>query len=88
MRMVMTESQYNFSKGWRLKDGKLTKKFNFTTYDSSIQFLNRVASLSKTNNYIPELTLKENSVDVNIFNIKEGKVSDQCHRLANLINSL
>jgi pterin-4a-carbinolamine dehydratase len=88
MRMVMTESQYNFSKGWRLKDGKLNKKFNFNTYESSIKFLNRVINLSKTNNIIPEIIFKEKSVEIVIFNIKDDKVSDQCHKLANLINSI
>lgn len=84
----MTESQYNFSKGWKLKDGKLSKKFMFKNYGSVIKFVNDVADLSETKNHHPDMVVKLNSVEVILFDHKEKKVSEKCHSLANLINSI
>jgi 4a-hydroxytetrahydrobiopterin dehydratase len=88
MRLVMSESQYNFSKGWKLKDGKLSKKFTFGNYASVINFVNKIADISEDKNHHPEMIVKINSVEVIFFDHKEKKVSDKCHKMANLINSL
>lgn len=87
-RLVMTEAQYNFSKGWKLNGDKLVRKFTFKNYDEVIKFVNDVASLPELKTHVPDMMVKHSSVEVSFSDPKEKKVSDTCHRLANVINSI
>lgn len=87
-RLVMTEAQYNFSKGWKLNGDKLIKKFTFKTYSDVIQFVNKVAILPELKNHTPDMIVKHNSVEIVFTDPKEKKVTDTCHKLANIVNSI
>lgn len=76
------------TKGWKEKNGQLHKKFSFESFNETIDFVNKVAEIAKKQNHHPELIVKYDSVDINIFDHEENKISDKCIKFVNSVNSL
>lgn len=75
-------------KGWKEKNGQLNKKFSFKSYKETIDFVNKVAKIAEKQNHHPELIVKYNSVEINIFDHEKNKISDKCIKFVNSVNSL
>jgi 4a-hydroxytetrahydrobiopterin dehydratase len=87
MYYIITEEQVKrLVKGWKVSEGQLTKTFNFKTYKDVLKFVNKVGSIAEKQNHHPEMLVKYNSVKVSLFDHGANKVSDKCHKLADLIN--
>jgi 4a-hydroxytetrahydrobiopterin dehydratase len=89
MYYIITEEQEKrLVRGWKIIDGQLKKTFNFETYKDVLKFVNKVASIAEKENHHPDMLVKYNSVKISLFDHEANKVSDKCHKLANLINKI
>jgi 4a-hydroxytetrahydrobiopterin dehydratase len=89
MYYIITEEQEKrLVKGWKLTNGKLTKTFEFENYKNVLQFVNKVGLIAEKQNHHPDMLVKFNSVKVSLFDHEADKVSEKCHKLANLINKI
>ena len=83
--MLISPDEINKSllnKGWVYKDKKISKSFNFDQYMDGIKFVNKVASLSETNNHHPDIQIGWCRVDVAISSHDMGGVTTKCVNLA------
>lgn len=53
-------------KGWTVKDGVLTKAFEFETFRNSIVFVNRVATLADQHEHHPDIDIRFNEVRIGL----------------------
>jgi 4a-hydroxytetrahydrobiopterin dehydratase len=89
MYYIITEEQEKrLVKGWKVSEGQLTKTFNFETYKDVLKFVNKVGLIAEKQNHHPDMLVKYNSVKISLFDHEDNKVSDKCHKLANLINKI
>jgi 4a-hydroxytetrahydrobiopterin dehydratase len=89
MYYIITEEQEKrLVKGWKINDGQLKKTFNFETYKDVLKFVNKVGSIAEKENHHPDMLVKYNSVNISLFDHDANKVSNRCHKLANLINKI
>ena len=83
--MLISPDEINKSllnKGWVYKDKKISKSFNFDQYMDGIKIVNKVASLSETNNHHPDIQIGWCRVDVAISSHDMGGVTTKCVNLA------
>jgi 4a-hydroxytetrahydrobiopterin dehydratase len=89
MNYIITEEQEKrLVKGWKIREGQLTKIFDFETYKDVLKFVNKVGLIAEKQNHHPDMLVKYNSVKVSLFDHEANKVSDKCHNLAHLINKI
>jgi 4a-hydroxytetrahydrobiopterin dehydratase len=89
MYYIITEEQEKrLVKGWKVSEGQLTKTFNFETYKDVLKFVKKVGLIAEKQNHHPDMLVKYNSVKILLFDHEANKVSDKCHKLANLINKI
>ena len=89
MNYIITEEQEKrLVKGWKIREGQLTKIFNFETYKDVLKFVNKVGLIAEKQNHHPDMLVKYNSVKVSLFDHEANKVSEKCHNLAHLINKI
>jgi len=89
MYYIITEEQEKrLVKGWKKTNGQLTKTFEFENYKDVLKFVNKVGSIAEKENHHPDMLVKFNSVKVSLFDHEANKVSEKCHKLANLINKI
>ena len=89
MNYIITEEQEKrLVKGWKIREGQLTKIFDFETYKDVLKFVNKVGLIAEKQNHHPDMLVKYNSVKDSLFDHEDNKVSDKCHNLAHLINKI
>lgn len=73
---------------WKENNGKLTKKYNFSDYDETIDFVNKVAKIAKKQNHHPDMKVGYNTIELSIFDHEEKKISDKCYKFANAVEKI
>lgn len=87
IRKILNEEK-SLKNTWKKVGGKLTKKYKFSDYDETIDFVNKVAKIAKKQNHHPDMEVKYDSVILSIFDHEEGKISDKCHKFANAVEKI
>ena len=78
----------NKSKGWGDSNQKLEKTFKFKDFNGSIDFVNKVAKISETQNHHPDIKINYNKVKISITDHEKGGVSEKCHKIVKAIDKL
>lgn len=87
IRKVLREEKET-NKDWKTINGQLTKKFEFSNYDNTIDFVNKVAKIAKKQNHHPDMKIGYGVVVVSIFDHEANKISDKCHKFVNALNKI
>jgi 4a-hydroxytetrahydrobiopterin dehydratase len=74
---------------WTKKNGYLIKKFEFSSYESGLKFVNEIARIANEVDHHPDIILKYNRVIVRTTTHDEGNtISDKDYNLTSLIDNL
>ena len=74
---------------WTKKNGYLIRKFEFSSYEEGLKFVNEVAEISNEVNHHPDIILKYNRVIVRTTTHDQGNtISDKDYNLTSLIDNL
>ena len=76
------------SKNWVNSNKKLERTFKFKDFNESIDFVNKVAKIAKSQNHHPDITIKYDKVNITITDHEKGGVSEKCHKLVKAIDKL
>jgi len=87
IRRILREEMKKESE-WGNSKKKLSKEFKFKDFEESMNFVNKIAKITKVQNHHPNLEIGFNNVKVTISDHDEGGVSVKCHRLAKAIDEL
>lgn len=52
--------------GWELKDGKIAKSFQFTSFMGAIEFVNEIASIAERLDHHPIITINWKTVKISL----------------------
>jgi 4a-hydroxytetrahydrobiopterin dehydratase len=52
--------------GWELKDGKIAKSFQFTSFMNAIEFVNQIARIAERLNHHPIITINWKTVKLSL----------------------
>jgi 4a-hydroxytetrahydrobiopterin dehydratase len=67
---------------WELKDGKLVKSFQFTSFMDAIIFVNEIAKIAETVNHHPIITINWKSVKLSLKSFDIGAITKRDIALA------
>lgn len=67
---------------------ELTRKFKFSDYDETLDFVNKVAKIAEKHNHHPDITFGYNKVKVSITDHEKGSVSEKCHKFMDEVNKI
>jgi len=81
------ESKENKS-DWKEVGGKLTKKYEFSDYDKTIDFVNKVANIAKKQEHHPDMKVGYDYVIISMFDHEQNKISEKCHKFANAVEQI
>ena len=87
IRKVLKEEKET-NKDWKTINGQLTKKFKFSDYDDTIDFVNKVAKIANKQNHHPNMKVGYDTVVVSIFDHEANKISDKCHKFVSAVNKI
>ena len=73
---------------WTESDNKLTRKFKFSDYEETLDFVNKVAKIAQKQDHHPDITFGYNTAKVSITDHEKGGVSDKCHKFVKAVDSL
>jgi len=73
---------------WKEVGGKLTKKYKFSDYDETIDFVNKVANIAKKQDHHPDMKVGYDYVLLSMFDHEQNKISDKCHKFANAVEKI
>lgn len=73
-------------KGWKLKDGAITKEFRFPAFRDSIVFVNRLATLADDNNHHPDINIRFDKVRVTLSTHDAGGITQKDTAMAEQID--
>ena len=83
---VVFENYQNLN--WTVLDGKLQKNFKFDNFDKAIEFINKVAELSKSENHHPEILNIYNEVTISLFTHDQNKITELDQEMSKKIDDL
>lgn len=76
-------------KKWEIKNGLLSKNFQFADFSQAIKFINQVAQAANRQDHHPDIYLHDYSqVEIRLVSHDQGQITDQDHRLAEEIDKL
>jgi 4a-hydroxytetrahydrobiopterin dehydratase len=67
---------------WELKDGKLVKSFQFSSFMDAINFVNEIAKIAETVNHHPIITINWKSVKLSLKSFDIGAITKRDIALA------
>jgi 4a-hydroxytetrahydrobiopterin dehydratase len=73
---------------WSLKDGKIVKTFNFSTFRQAIDFVNEVAKIAEERDHHPVITIIWRTVKISSISFDVQRITERDFALANEIESL
>lgn len=88
MKIIISESQLDSLPFWKVKKGKLNRKYSFEEFNLLTKFLDLVMKEQKKQNHHADILIKPNSIEINLIDHEKGKVSEKCHRLANAFEKI
>jgi len=71
---------------WELKDGKLVKSFQFSSFMNAIYFVNEVAKVAEKLDHHPIITINWKTVRVSLKSIDDDAITKRDIALAKEIN--
>lgn len=74
--------------GWKNSSNKLSKTFEFNSFNDSIDFVNKVAKIANKQNHHPDMVIKFDKVTISITDHEKGGVSEKCHKFVKAVNEL
>ncbi len=74
--------------GWELKDGAISRTFQFADFKTAMAFVNRVAELAETLNHHPDILITYNTVKLSVFTHSEGGLTPKDFQLAREVNKI
>lgn len=76
------------SKNWDKSNKKLERTFKFKDFNESIDFVNKVAKIAKSQNHHPDITIKYDKVNITITDHEKGGISDKCYKFTDAVDKL
>lgn len=73
---------------WSLKDGRIVKTFNFSTFRQAMEFVNEVAKIAEQRDHHPVITIIWRAVKVSSISFDVQRITERDFALANDIESL
>jgi 4a-hydroxytetrahydrobiopterin dehydratase len=73
---------------WNESDNKLTRKYKFSDYNETLDFVNKVAKIAEKQNHHPDITFGYNTAKVSITDHEKGGVSDKCHKFVKAVDGI
>ena len=74
---------------WKTEESGITKEFQFRSYRSAMEFLNKVAEIAEKEKHHPDICLHANNrVYIRVFTHDQNKITTADVKLANLINRI
>jgi 4a-hydroxytetrahydrobiopterin dehydratase len=76
------------SKKWDNSNKKLERTFKFKDFNESIDFVNKVARIAKSQNHHPDITIKYDKVNITITDHEKGGISDKCYKFTDAVDKV
>ena len=74
---------------WLIKDGKLTRTYQFANFILTIDFINALAQIAETQNHHPDLTLfAYKNLKIEIYTHDKDSITTKDYELAKAIEKL
>lgn len=73
--------------GWELKDGKIVKDFQFTSFMDAIRFVNKVAEISESHNHHPIISINWKTVKISSKSFDTNSITERDFKLADAIEN-
>ena len=74
--------------GWELKDGKLTKLFQFQSFINAIDFVNEIATIAERLDHHPIITINWKTVKLSLKSFDVDAITNRDINLAKKIQKL
>jgi 4a-hydroxytetrahydrobiopterin dehydratase len=74
--------------GWELKDGKIVKSFQFTSFMDAIEFVNEIARVAERLDHHPIITINWNTVKLSLKSFDVNAITKRDIGLAKEIERL
>ena len=74
--------------GWELKDGKIVKSFQFSSFVDAIEFVNKVARIAEELNHHPIITINWKTVKLSLKSFDVDAITNRDIDLATRIEKL
>ena len=78
----------DLDKAWELKDGKIVKSFQFSSFMDAIEFVNKVAKVAERLDHHPIITIKWKTVRFSLKSFDTDAITDRDFNLAKKIEGL
>jgi 4a-hydroxytetrahydrobiopterin dehydratase len=78
----------DLDKAWELKDGKIVKSFQFSSFMDAIEFVNKVAKVAEGLNHHPIITINWKTVRLSLKSFDIDAITDRDINLAKKIEGL
>ena len=76
-------------KGWNvLGDKRIVRKFNFDDYNSTVEFVNKVARIAEAENHHPDIYFSYRKVKITLSTHEAGGLSEKDFAMAKKIDFL
>lgn len=76
-------------KGWNvLGDKRIVREFNFDDYNSTVEFVNKVARIAEAENHHPDINFSYGKVKITLSTHEAGGLSEKDFAMAYKIDSL
>lgn len=75
-------------RGWEIKEGKLSKAFQFTDFMGAVGFVDRLAPVAEAESHHPDLQVGWGRVVVELTTHSAGGLTAKDFKLASLIDKL
>ena len=74
--------------GWELKDGKIAKSFQFTSFMGAIEFVNEIARIAERLDHHPIITINWKTVKISLKSFDVGAITKRDISLAEEIEKV
>jgi 4a-hydroxytetrahydrobiopterin dehydratase len=74
--------------GWELKDGKIVKSFQFSSFVDAIEFVNKVARIAEELNHHPIITINWKTVKLSLKSFDVDAITNRDINLAKKMEEL
>lgn len=78
----------DLDKAWELKDGKVVKSFQFSSFMDAIEFVNKVAKVAERLDHHPIITINWKTVRFSLKSFDIDAITDRDFNLAKKIEGL
>ena len=75
----------NLDNGWELKDGKIVKLFEFSSFMKSVEFVNKIAKVAERLDHHPIITINWKTVKLSLKSFDVDAITKRDITLANEI---